>query len=42
VMLHEGRIQAGGAPAELFNSEDPVVRRFVQGISDLRETSIQP
>ena len=42
VMLHEGRIHASGTPDEIFNSADPVVRRFVKGISDLRETPIQP
>ncbi|MEY2408200.1 MAG: phospholipid/cholesterol/gamma-HCH transport system ATP-binding protein [Verrucomicrobiota bacterium] len=42
VMLHEGRIHAGGTPEEIFNSRDPVVSRFVKGISDLRETPIQP
>jgi len=42
VMLHEGRIHASGTPEEIFNSADPVVRRFVKGISDLRETPIQP
>ena len=42
VMLHEGRIQASGTPEEIFNSADPVVSRFVKGISDLRETPIQP
>ena len=42
VMLHEGRIHASGTPDEIFNSADPVVSRFVQGISDLREAPIQP
>jgi phospholipid/cholesterol/gamma-HCH transport system ATP-binding protein len=42
VMLHEGRIHADGTPEEIFNSADPVVSRFVKGISDLRETQIQP
>ncbi len=42
VMLHEGRIQAGGTPEEIFNSADPVVSRFVKGISDLRETPFRP
>ena len=42
LMLHEGRIHAGGTPEEIFNSTDPVVSRFVKGISDLRETPIQP
>jgi phospholipid/cholesterol/gamma-HCH transport system ATP-binding protein len=42
VMLHEGRIHADGTPEEIFNSADPVVSRFVKGISDLSETQIQP
>jgi len=42
VMLHEGRIHASGTPEEIFNSADPVVRRFVEGISDLRKTPNQP
>jgi phospholipid/cholesterol/gamma-HCH transport system ATP-binding protein len=42
VLLHEGRIYASGTPEEIFSSTDPVVSRFVQGISDLREAPIQP
>lgn len=30
-MLHEGVIHAVGTPAELFFSEDPIVRQFVKG-----------
>jgi phospholipid/cholesterol/gamma-HCH transport system ATP-binding protein len=33
-MLHEGRIHAGGTPDEIFASQDPIVYRFVNGISD--------
>jgi phospholipid/cholesterol/gamma-HCH transport system ATP-binding protein len=33
-LLHEGRIHASGPPEELFASKDPVVYRFVNGISD--------
>jgi phospholipid/cholesterol/gamma-HCH transport system ATP-binding protein len=29
--LHEGRIQAQGAPDEILESEDPLVRQFVRG-----------
>jgi phospholipid/cholesterol/gamma-HCH transport system ATP-binding protein len=36
-LLHEGRIHASGTPDDIFTSTDPVVRRFVDGISDLRE-----
>ena len=42
VMLHEGRIHASGTPEAMFDSPDAVVRRFVQGISDLREVPIHP
>lgn len=37
LMLHEGRIYANGTPDEIFNSNDPVVQRFVQGVSDPKE-----
>jgi len=40
LMLHEGRIYAGGTPEEIFRSEDPIVRRFVQGISDATELAV--
>lgn len=29
--LHEGRIQAQGAPGDILKSEDPLVRQFVRG-----------
>jgi phospholipid/cholesterol/gamma-HCH transport system ATP-binding protein len=38
-LLHEGRIHATGTPDEIFSSKDPIVYRFVNGISDLREQS---
>lgn len=34
LMLHEGKIYATGTPAEIFASKDPIVHRFVNGISD--------
>jgi phospholipid/cholesterol/gamma-HCH transport system ATP-binding protein len=34
LMLHEGRIYADQTPDELFKSTDPVIYRFVNGISD--------
>src|SRR5437899_1879110 len=37
VMLHEGRIHAAGTPDEIFKSTDPIVSRFVNGVSDPRE-----
>jgi len=38
MMLHQGRIYVTGTPDELFQSTDPVVHQFVNGISDPRET----
>ncbi len=37
LMLHNGRIYASGTPDEIFASTDPVVHRFVNGISVPRE-----
>ena len=37
LMLHQGRIYADKTPEELFKSTDPVISRFVNGISDQRE-----
>jgi phospholipid/cholesterol/gamma-HCH transport system ATP-binding protein len=37
LMLHEGKIYVDGTPDEVFNSTDPVVHRFVNGISVPRE-----
>jgi phospholipid/cholesterol/gamma-HCH transport system ATP-binding protein len=37
LMLHEGRIHATGTPEEIFKSADPIVRRFVAGVSDAKE-----
>jgi len=37
MMLHNQRIYATGTPDEIFNSQDPVVRRFVEGVSDPKE-----
>ncbi|HYG21246.1 MAG TPA: ABC transporter ATP-binding protein [Verrucomicrobiae bacterium] len=34
LMLHNGKIYAQGTPDEIFGSEDPLVRRFIDGISD--------
>jgi len=38
-MLHEGRIYTIGTPEELFNSPDPVIHRFVNGISTPKDTA---
>ncbi len=37
LMLHDQRIYAAGTPDEIFQSPDPVVRRFVEGVSDLNK-----
>jgi phospholipid/cholesterol/gamma-HCH transport system ATP-binding protein len=37
LMLHEGRIYVEGTPDEIFKSTDPVVHRFVNGISEEKE-----
>ena len=37
LMLHEGRIYASGTPDEMFQSTDPIVRRFIDGVSDPKE-----
>ncbi len=36
-MLHQGRIYLSGTPAELMAVTDPVVSKFVRGISDEKE-----
>src|SRR3954467_12250828 len=37
LMLHEKKIYAAGTPDEIFNSTDPIVRRFIDGVSDPKE-----
>jgi len=37
LMLAEGRIYADGTPEAIFNATDPLVHRFVNGISDPKE-----
>jgi phospholipid/cholesterol/gamma-HCH transport system ATP-binding protein len=37
LMLHDRRIYATGTPEEIFQSRDPVVRRFVEGVADEKE-----
>ena len=36
LMLHGKKIYAAGTPDEIFNSKDPVIRRFIDGVSDLQ------
>jgi len=40
LMLHQGRIYTEGTPEEIFGAADPLVRRFVEGISDPKELAI--
>lgn len=37
MMLHQGKIYADGPPEHFFQSNDPVIHRFVNGISDPKE-----
>ncbi len=37
LMLHNGMIYAGGTPDEIFGSQDPVIHRFIDGVSDPKE-----
>ena len=37
LMMVSGKIYAAGPPEEIFSSEDPVIHRFVNGISDPKE-----
>ena len=39
LMLHEKRIYTMGTPDEIFRSEDPVVRQFIEGVADPKEHS---
>lgn len=40
LMLHDKKIHATGTPEEIFNSQDPIVRRFIEGVSDDRQTLV--
>ena len=37
LMLHEKKIYVAGTPDEIFNSTDPIVRKFIDGVSDIRD-----
>lgn len=37
LMLHEKRIYASATPETIFASQDPVIRRFIEGVSDPKE-----
>ena len=36
-MLHEKKIHAHGTPEELFASQDPIVRQFIDGVADAKD-----
>jgi phospholipid/cholesterol/gamma-HCH transport system ATP-binding protein len=40
MMLHNQKIHATGTPDEIFQSTDPVVRQFIEGVSDPKELTI--
>ncbi len=42
LMLHGCRIHATGRADEIFQSQDPVVRQFIDGISDERAATMKP
>lgn len=37
LMLHGKRIYATGTPQQIFESKDPVVRRFIEGVAETKE-----
>jgi len=37
-MLHDKRVYAHGTPEELFASQDAIVRQFIDGVADAKET----
>ena len=39
-MLYNKKIYAAGTAEEIFNSKDPIVRQFIDGVSDLKEHAI--
>ena len=40
MMLHNKKIHASGTPDEIFGSQDPVVKQFIDGVSDIKEQSL--
>jgi phospholipid/cholesterol/gamma-HCH transport system ATP-binding protein len=37
LMLHDKRVYATGTPEEIFSSQEPVVKQFIEGVSDPKE-----
>jgi len=42
IMLHEQKIHVTGTPEEIFNSRDPIVRQFVEGVADTGDLDEDP
>ena len=40
-LLHQKKIYAHGTPEEIFSSQDAVVRQFIDGVADLKETHFE-
>jgi len=38
LMLHDKKIHATGTPEEIFGSQDPVVKQFINGVADPKDT----
>ncbi len=41
LMLRERKVYAEGTPEQIFNSPDPLVRRFVEGVADPKDTEFR-
>jgi ABC-type transporter Mla maintaining outer membrane lipid asymmetry ATPase subunit MlaF len=37
LMLHNKKIYATGTPEQIFQSQDPVVKQFIDGVADPKE-----
>ena len=37
MMLHDMKIYASGTPEEIFASRDPVVKQFIEGVSNPKD-----
>jgi len=37
LMLHDSRLYAAGTPEAIFQSQDPIVRQFIDGVSDPKQ-----
>lgn len=41
IMLHDKKIHANGTPEEIFSSQDPIVRQFIDGIADVKTPELE-